>query len=223
MVSYLDQLDSSGADERAARLIQYSRTRTVEPTEEPVTLDDFRGHGRVDDGLIDDDAQLEEFISAARERVEQVTGAAILTQTWRFRLDAFPDYSQPFYLPKSPLQSITSIQYIDLNGATQTLAASTYKVNADTDPATWPNRVALAYGQSWPSSREEIDAVTITAICGWSTVASVPRAIKQTIKMLALYWYDRRAAAEFLQGADIKSIPYSVEALLAEYRVRWFA
>lgn len=216
-------LDVQGADERASRLLEYSRTLITAPGVEPITLADLRAHGRIDDDMVADDDQLTGFILAARQRLEEVTGAAFFTQAWRFQLDRFPDYSQPMFLPKPPLQSITSIQYVDTDGTTQTMAASKYVLDTATSPNYWPNRVGLAYNEFWPATREQLLAVTVTAVCGWSTIAAIPATIKQAIKMLALHWYDTRSAAESsVAGAQVPEVPFGVRVLIQEYKVRSF-
>lgn len=215
--------DIVGSADRAARRLGFSRTRTVAPTLEPVTLAELRAHARIDTAQTDDDATLTANITAAIEHIERLCGIAMMTQTWKFYLDAFPSDDQPLYVPRPPLQSVTSIQYIDENGVTQTLSSSDYKLDTAKDPGSWPNRVALAYNETWPSTREETNAVTITAVCGFATVAEVPSALKRAIMMLALYWYEHRAAAEFLQGAEVKHIPYAIQSLVSDFRVRRFA
>jgi hypothetical protein len=65
-------------------------------------------------------------------------------------------------LPKSPLLSVTSVQYVDGSGALQTLDPSQYLV----DTATKPGRVTPAFGLAWPVARRQMDAVRVTFVAG---------------------------------------------------------
>lgn len=216
--------DIVGSSDRTARALVTRRTRTVAPADEPVTPDDLKLHARIDDDIVADDDYLETLISLAREHIEHLTGVAMIHQTWRITLDAFPSDDAPIYLPRAPLSSVTSVTYLDEDGASQTLAAADYSAETATDPASWPNQISLAYNESWPSTRVIRDAVTITAVFGFGANASdVPRDLAHAVRMLALFWYEHRAAAEFLQGADIKPIPFAVAALVNRYKLRRFA
>ena len=155
--------------------------QTAPPTAEPVSLDALKAHLRVDGG--DEDELLAAYCAAAREACETFQGRAYVAQIWQVTLDRFPgpgedwvadkDFvpsADPFSvgvikLPRPPLQSITSIAYVDANGATQTLAASGYQV----DTASEPGRVLPAYNGSWPSTRAQPNAVTITFTAGYAT------------------------------------------------------
>lgn len=211
--------DIVGSEDRAARRLEIRHALTVAPTVEPVTLEEQRTHSVIDDDLTDDDELIEELIVTARLKLEELTGRAFCTQTRTFKLDHFPCGDAAIYLPRPPLISVTSIAYLDTAGVSQTLTVTTdYKVDATSEPA----RIVPAYGVSWPSTRDEIDAVTIVAQCGYGAAAAVPKTLKLAVKLLAAYWYERRTAAEYLQGASIMEIPMGIKSLVEPYRVRRF-
>lgn len=56
---------------------------------------------------------------AATEAAEQMTGRAIMPQTWELTLDAFPDALE---LTRVPVASVTSLKYFDATGTEQTLS-----------------------------------------------------------------------------------------------------
>ncbi|MFA7281788.1 MAG: head-tail connector protein [Sterolibacterium sp.] len=182
---------------------------------EPITLEEAQNHIRVSADITSDDSLIEALITSARMFAENHTNRVCLTQTWELVLDAFP--VGILELPKAPLQSVSSITYIDSNGAQQTLAASAYKVDAVTNPG----RIAPAYGTVWPVTRNEANAVTITFIAGYGDqAANVPAPIRQAMLLMIAHLYDNRAAVEV--GGDFYKLPLGVEALLAQYRViRW--
>ena len=130
------------------------------PAEEPVSLAEAKLHLRVD--IADDDVLITALISAARQAAETVTGRQIITARWKMILDSFPgpslmgipagqSFSLPAHvilLPKCPVQSIVSIQYLDMAGSQQTLASNTYTADLACEPA----RITPVFGQIWPIS-----------------------------------------------------------------------
>ncbi len=77
----------------------------------------------------------------------------------------------------SPIQSITSVEYVDTDGATQTLASSGYQFDAK-------GRLSPSYGNSWPSTRSQYDAVTVTYIAGETHAGNVPEDIKHAMLLM---------------------------------------
>lgn len=211
--------DVVGSADRAARRLEIRHSLTTAPTVEPVTLAEQRQSSRIDDDRTGDDTLITELIATARRQIEDVTGRAFCTQTRTFKLDQFPDSDAAIYLPRPPLISVTSISYLDTAGVSRTLTVTTdYKVDATSEPA----RIVPAYSKSWPSTRDEIDSVTIVAQCGYGAASAVPTTLKLAIKLLAGYWYDRRVSAEYVQGGSVAPIPDGVKALIEPYRVRRF-
>ena len=77
------------------------------------------------------DADLASLLRAARQEIDGSSGwlgRALITQTWDLLPTSFPTAGWPIYIPLPPLQSVTSISYVDAAGATQTIAASEYRV-----------------------------------------------------------------------------------------------
>lgn len=171
------------------------------PALEPVTVAEAKSHLRLESTL--DDADVARLIRAAREYVELVCWRGLLTQTWELSLDGF--YGEDtlelgsrntgrirrlsyIELPMGELQSVSSVKYLDMNGALQTLAGSEY----DVDLVNVPGRLRLAYGKSWPATREAWNAVRITYVVGWSAAGGVPEAIKQAMKLCISQMYETR-------------------------------
>ncbi len=155
-------------------------TRTVAPTTEPVTLAEAKAHLGVT--ITDDDARIQALITAAREWVENDSGRALITQTWVAKLDAFPA-GDILKLPKVPIQSITSVGYVDTNGDDQTFTGYTLDIIGE--------RLYLQYGEDWPSTQSIENAVTITYVSGYGDASDVPESIKQSIKLQVEKAYDR--------------------------------
>ncbi len=82
------------------------------PTEEPVSLAEAKAQLR--EKTTDNDTEITSLIPRARQYVEDFTHRALITQTWELALDAFPAWA--ICVPKAPLASVTSIQYVDVDG-----------------------------------------------------------------------------------------------------------
>jgi len=95
------------------------------PAEEPVSLAEAKQHLRVDGG--DDDLLIGSLITAARQAAETKTGRQLITARWKLVLDAFPCHA--ILLSKCPVQSVVNIQYLDMNGMSQTLPLVDYVVD----------------------------------------------------------------------------------------------
>lgn len=178
------------------------------PTAEPVTLLEAKDHLRVDGA--DEDALISVLITAARKWCEEYTGRQFVTATWDWTMDSF---CPSFVAPIPPLQSVTSIKYLDTAAVEQTLASSVYRVDAVSEPG----RIALDYGQSWPSTHPVINAVTIRFVAGYGAPQAVPEPIRQAMLILIGEMYEQRE--ESLVGTIQSSVPFGVRALLTPYKV----
>lgn len=157
------------------------------------------------------DPYLTALIQAARQFAEQELNRKLITQTLDAYFDEFPDEFSLF-----PLQSVTSITYVDLDGVTQTLAATEYSVDKYSVPA----RITLAYGKSWPSVRDQANAVTVRFVAGYGDAADVPAGIRQWMLMRIATLYENRAEIT-IDGRGMVQLPQNfVDCLLDPYRVR---
>lgn len=198
-----------------------SMTVSIAPTVEPVSLAEMHLHLLIVDDDTSQDSLISALIKAAREKVEHETGRALVTQTQVLRLDAFPSgENEAILLSNPPLQSVSAIEYVDGDGNPQTLAPSDYLV----DTASTPPRVTPAYGESWPATRAQLNAVSITCIVGYAPgagsptdlAANVPESLKAAIKLLVAAWFENREAVGPLQ---IKPVPMAYESLIWNHRV----
>lgn len=158
--------------------------RITTPTE-PITLAEAKLHLRVDDTA--EDALITALISAARETCEDRIEGTIPVTGWRLTLDSFPDAIK---LPRGPVSSAESVEYIDESGVEQTLSSLDYLV----DTASTPGYVVPAYGKAWPETRDQINAVVVEYTAGSATT---PHALKAWM-LLAIgeMFANREASAE---------------------------
>ena len=149
------------------------------------------------------------LLDMATRWVERRIERQLLTATWKVYFDAFPSEIE---LRKLPVASVTSVQYVDLAGVTQTLSASSYQT--DYAAPDRPGRIKPAYGQSWPSTRgSTYNAVTVTFKAGYGAAADVPETIRGALLLLVQHWYDRREP--IITGTIVAMTPLSVDALLS--------
>lgn len=138
------------------------------PAVEPIGLTEAKLHCRIDTDA--DDSMVSGWIQSAREEAERTMGRKLITQTWRAKLDCFPA-SGVIQLPHPPLQSVTSVTYVDQDGDEQTLATSEYVVDTSGEGG----RIYLAYNKTWPFTRGEPNAVRVLFVAGYGDeVADVP-------------------------------------------------
>lgn len=147
------------------------------PVTLPVSLDDAKRQIRWPVADTTHDTLLTTLITAAQERCEDLLNRWLITGSHTLKLDAFPDEDRDIRLP-APVTAITSIAYLDTAGASQTLAATVYAVDA-ADGNKPCQRLSLKYCQVWPSTYAQKEAVTITYVAGWATAADIPEAIRQ--------------------------------------------
>jgi uncharacterized phiE125 gp8 family phage protein len=139
------------------------------PTVEPVTLAEVKAQLGITTDDTASDAQLARRITEARQYCEGHMQRSLMPQTHELRMDAFP-YNEQIALPRPPVTNIASVKYIDSAGTLTTVDAADYVL--DTTPLV--PFVRPAYGESWPSPRDETSAVRVQYIAGYAVSALAP-------------------------------------------------
>lgn len=183
----------------------------VAPAEEPVSLHEAIEHLRLD--TLEETLWLKRTIAGARRWVEEYTRRALITQTLEWSLDEWP--GRTVRLPKPPLRAVLAVEYVDADGATQTLPAEAYM----TDTRSTPGRLRLRPDWSWPSMQTDaLGGVVFRYTAGYGDEGGdVPEAITSAILLMLGHLYENREATT--AGTIITSIPLGVERLLWTYRV----
>jgi uncharacterized phiE125 gp8 family phage protein len=154
-------------------------------------------------------------IAAAEQHLERVTGKAFLTQSLTATFDSFA--RSGLELPRSPVQSVTSVAYLDTDLAAQTVDAGDYiatPLNVERRTLIYP-----IPGTCWPVAACVAGAVTVTYSAGYGDADAVPAAIKEAIKLLAANWYENREAAIVgASGVVPMELPLGVRDLIASYQ-----
>lgn len=181
------------------------------PTTELIGLDLAKSQCRVDLG--DDDALIQGFIIAAREYVENYTGRQLVTARYELVLDGFCD---PIDIPKAPLQSVISVNYVDTSGVTQTVPTANYLVTKPAGPTASRGRISRAFSTWWPITRYQADTVRVLFDAGYGDDASaVPVALIQAQLLLISHWYRNR---EPVIDGRFGPMPWAIEDLIGPYR-----
>jgi uncharacterized phiE125 gp8 family phage protein len=184
-------------------------TRTADPAADVVTDAEQKTHAKID--LTDDDTLVGLLNDTAIKYVEDRLQRGFVDQTWELSLDAFPESGCPIQLFRSPVSAIDSISYIDTDGNSQTLATSKYVLDDKIEPC----EVVEAYQQTWPSTRDVRNAVTVTFTVGYgATAASTPEIFKTIIKQYFNHLYEHR---EPMKDKKWVEIPEHLNALLDKY------
>jgi uncharacterized phiE125 gp8 family phage protein len=183
------------------------------PAGYPVTLAEAKA--QLNYGGADQDALIGGLVAAATLHLDGrsgVLGRSLLTQAWELRLDQFPRSTRGrIELPLPPLQSVTSVRYIDDSGQEATLDPASYVV----EPWHLRGRIRPAYGTVWPTARDEDGAVRIRFVSGYGDAADVPQPIKHAIQLLVGTWFRDREAT----GEVTRPLAMGVDALTNPYRI----
>ena len=190
--------------------IKYGLRVKTAPTAEPLTLTEARAHARFDSFA--EDGVIAGFILAARIHIESLCGLALCPTTFLMTVDDFPaaDY---IAIPREPLQSVVAVTYANLTGGTTTWSASEWEV----DLYSTPPRLRPKDGYDWPDDvKDQLAAVSIEFVAGYSGPESVPQPIMQALRMLTGYYIDNREAAVLTEVP--REMPFAVIPLLTQYR-----
>lgn len=188
----------------------------------PVTVAQAKNEIRVD--ISDDDDLIERKIRAAMALIEGPNGAGLALAEHEYKLyfDWFPAW---IVIPITPVLSVDSIEYVDADGVTQTLAAAEYEVDVKSEPA----RIRPASGKSWPSTDDVWNAVTVTFTAGYAKddsqsppdyTANVPVDLKQALFLILGHWYENRE--ESVIGTTTAKLPLGAKSIIERYRVGRF-
>lgn len=162
-------------------------------------------------------AYFNSLIKAAGQHIESLCGP-LITQTWYQYENDWPA-GDVLSIGKPRLQSITAITYTDVDSVTATLASSNYAVDVENE---YSPRVVLEDDGEWPSiDLHPKNPIRVEFICGYGDeTTDIPEPIRIAILMLVAHWYENREPVSF--GQNVTSLPFAIDALIANYRVWGF-
>lgn len=195
--------------------LPYTLSLVSAPAAEPLDATEVKLNSRIDHSA--EDILISHLINCARVYVENVSGRALVTQTWKAFYDEWPSCGG-LILPKAPVASITHVKYYDTTGTPATWASTNYILDGDSNPP----RLVLSYSASWPSATlQPIKGVEVQLVGGYGNAVAVPSAYKQAMYLLCEHWYVNRSEVTIGNTAASVSrrIELGVEALLAQYKI----
>jgi uncharacterized phiE125 gp8 family phage protein len=197
--------------------------RTQEPAVEPLTVDEVKSYLTLDDDLTADDALIGMLITGVRQHVEEYTHRTLITSKWRLTLDSLCDLPcNVLRLENSPVQSVDSIVYLDMNGVQQTITAPGLPQYALDLSGSVP-RIAPGFGQVWPITLPQIGAVQVNYTAGFGADATaVPKPILNWMLLRIGSLYENRADVVVAQRVVVQAMPL-FDRMLDPYTVELFA
>ncbi len=184
------------------------------------------------------DTLLTQLLDAASDKWTAETGHVLCSTDFALRLDAFPsvyydrdDQPSPFanlwywnpnsaapsltiFLPRHPVTAVSSVQYLDTDGAWQTLSGCTY------DTVSTPARVIL------PSNLPTLHptqkpTVKVNFTAGYASAGTIPSVALVGIKLLAAHWYNNGTGEGGAYTTDdYKELPQGWSALSSRFDMR---
>ena len=201
-------------------------TITTAPQNEPLDAAETISYLRIDSGV--DTTLIDNLIQAARFWAEDYTNRTFLTTVFTLSLDGIGYVDVPLKegfhtgysdtpsvnyieLPRSPVQSVTSIKsFADDNTAT-TLAATNYYV----DTVRVPARIVLRDGGSWPTDLRNANGIEVLYTAGYgASRADIPEPIRVAMLEYVTFMYEHRG--DFERFPPPKP-PMSLQMLLQPY------
>lgn len=167
--------------------MSWTLIRTTNPQKLAVSLEEAKAHLRVAGNAQDD--LITQLIEASVEKVERDCERSLITCTWQQTQYGFPSNAGAILLNMAPASSITSIEYIDEDGSSQTYSALNYSLDKGRNSVT-----CLDDDNGWPdtlTTASNRDTVTVTFVCGSTDASNVPRLFKQAVLMdIGVRYYD---------------------------------
>lgn len=213
----------------------YTYKVTVPPAELPVSIEEAKAQLKINHNL--EDALLTMYIQTATYFAEKFTRRDIIQRTYVTYRDSFPVPSESegyyyaglmpngsgqgntgFELRKSPLVSVTSVNYVDLDLAPQVVDPTVYYNTVERDYS----EVLLNPDKAWPTDvANRMQAVNIEFVCGlFPDAASVAGDWKNAIlQHVTLLYSDRGDCSCDDSGRITGAVPKSSMAFYYTERI----
>lgn len=189
----------------------------ITPPEPIISLEEAKAHLRIDAADATEDGYISGLILSAQATIDGPAGwlgRSLGQQTLELRDAGFSGPAVPCYgrrwrsglaLAYGPVQSVTSVKYLDASAAEQTMPADAYYLeNGEV--------VRLTSSGSWPSVADRADAFRVRYVAGYAD-GEVPAPILQAVKIMVGLLYENR-----IEAANLQTHP-TVASLLSPYRV----
>lgn len=183
-------------------------SRTVGPTSYPVTRD----QAKLELGLdgTENDLKVDGLIAASTRVVGEMAGRVLTEETWALSRPAIS--TGDLVLPKSPVQSVSSVTYFDGDDVEQSATVGDFYLMKGDDRAV----LRPKSGTAWPAANtDRDDAVTVTFVAGYATC---PQNLAQAVLMMVVHLHDYRGVA---MEKALHEIPIGLAAMIGVERLGW--
>ncbi len=185
-----------------------AQKRVTPPAGEPVALAEARAFLRVSG--TEDDTMIGTFLSAARARVEEAAGRALMPQTWRMSADVDEGKVRMgfrvFALKPAPYLSFVEARVALHDGTSRVIGTQDVRIDADGGHV-WLRPGDLNGARMWRP-------IEIVWVAGYPSADAVPDPLKAAMLLLAAAMWERRDSV----GAPVAALPEEVAGLIAPYR-----
>lgn len=180
------------------------------PSAEPVALAEMKAFLRVEHDA--DDDVIAALTTGARTLVEARTRRALMTQGWRLTRDVWPAGGVLPLLP-APVAALLAVRVYRVDGGADLIDTSLFVLDTAAVPA------VLTYARgALPAPGRPRGGIELDIEAGYGDdPEDVPEPLRQAIRLLTAHWYENRALVA--ASGEVASVPMSVAALLAPYRV----
>jgi uncharacterized phiE125 gp8 family phage protein len=184
-------------------------TLVTASTGDPITLTDAKEHLYITSN--DRDVEIAAMLSAATNYCQRRIGGhrQFVQATYDGVVPAWP-IDQRLTMDLPPLSSVTSVKYFDSDGTEQTLSSTAYDTVTPTDS---PGYIEPVFGTTWPTARNQHNAVTVRFVAGYGSADEVPDTVKAAIKLTLGHLFCNRS--EVVTGTIVTAMKKGVDALLA--------
>ena len=181
------------------------------PSFEPLSVADVSEYLRLDDSPTDT-LLISSLITAARQHLENYLNRFIAEQTVELALTGWKDKIDL----SAPVQSVTSVKYLDENGVEQTLNTNQYLVDTYSEPAA----IYPAHDVTYPNLYDQENNVKIRYVVGFTSGGSpdtnpLPDPLKFAMMLIIGDLYANREAG----GEKAYQVNPTVQNLLQFYRL----
>jgi len=167
--------------------MKWTLKRTSSPQFLAVTLDEAKAQLRVSGSAQND--LITRLIESATEQLERDIERCLVQATWQQSQYGFPEEGKAILLNMGSATAISSITYLDEDGAEQTLSVDQYSLDSGRNAVT-----CLNDDDGWPETLltpSERDTVFVNFTCGVTSADCLPRLYKQAILVeVGRYYYD---------------------------------
>lgn len=163
------------------------------------------------------ESYLKDLITTATMAAEFITRRELLEKTFSLYMDSLPD---EFRILKSPVLSVTSLQYLHTDNVTWVTIPSTdyYLTKSNTYPT-----VCLDSGKYWPTiTNDRRQNIKLTFKAGWDSNWGVPKDLQMAMLHHIAVLHEQRGdwgTPDAMFGGMLDNLPVASKLIYSRYRI----